>query len=555
MYYHRSRRATCLPRVAIGTPHSWDQTASITGKDHDYESSIWSPCGQFLAVKTLYAIEILNQLTFELLTTLGPTETTHPLTGPIAYSPDGRSLACASGTTIIIWDIQTGGVVKEIECATNNISMAWSADGRTIGVIGTIHWVGAMWVHIYHVASGTALSPGERLCETCGTNSYIWTHEKSFRVITPTSAFIDIFEVGHTPSKILSLRSPSPHFSSSNVSFSPTTCHVSVSSGGALRILQGPVSGHLLDETGSFFSHCFSSDGSFFAASKEGSIHIWKYTSGRYAPWREFQCKGWTDSLRFSPASTSILGLSGGVLRVWRLDDLPVAPKTSRQEHIGLSCSGNHLVTTSDRGTIVITDILSQAVSQLIDTGGVVAGLVVTGNVLVAIGLDTTMAWLLTEQGTVDGVFGSRVAHRGDRIWAKQLPFGEGKLAFKVEGQVGAIERGGSICVTFHTETGEVPRFGQEPQRFASSWNLFGQTYRGRDYLHLHNIPQPDISPEDTWQVSRATIREGWVKDPRGRRRLWVPIEWRTSWDSLDWRHDVMIQFGILGGGPVIIKF
>ena len=68
-------------------------------------------------------MEIRNQLTLELITTLHPTETIPHLKGPLAYSPDGRSIACTSDTAIIIWDVQTGGVAKEIKCSANSVSL------------------------------------------------------------------------------------------------------------------------------------------------------------------------------------------------------------------------------------------------------------------------------------------------------------------------------------------------------------------------------------------------------------------------------------------------
>ena len=69
-------------------------------------------------------MEIRDQLTLELISILQPAETILYLTGPLAYAPDGRSIACASDTAIIIWDIQTGGVAKEIKHSTKSISVA-----------------------------------------------------------------------------------------------------------------------------------------------------------------------------------------------------------------------------------------------------------------------------------------------------------------------------------------------------------------------------------------------------------------------------------------------
>jgi hypothetical protein len=62
LYYDRCHRITGSPRIAIGTPDSWDRTVSISSKNGDYESSTWSPCGQFVAAQTSDVVEIRNPL-------------------------------------------------------------------------------------------------------------------------------------------------------------------------------------------------------------------------------------------------------------------------------------------------------------------------------------------------------------------------------------------------------------------------------------------------------------------------------------------------------------
>ena len=107
------------------------------------------------------------------------------LKGPLAYSPDGRSIACTSDNAIVIWDIQTGGVAKEIACGgAKTISLVWSADGKTICTLQYLnqdlsHTETRLCTHC--VASGTPLfaesvhsSHKPRLC----------AYEKSFRVMT-----------------------------------------------------------------------------------------------------------------------------------------------------------------------------------------------------------------------------------------------------------------------------------------------------------------------------------------------------------------------------------
>ena len=503
-------------------------------------------------------MEIRNQLTLELITTLQSTEAAPRLTGPLAYSPDGRSIACASDTAIIIWDIQTGGVAKEIECSPNNISLVWSSDGQTICTIGT---KGQVAVHTYDISPGTISSPGALHSED---DPHLWTDKESFWVMTTVRGryprrTIDIFKLGSTLTKIRSFAfSPSGYSEFEISSFSPTTRHISILDGHTLRIFDIQNSKCLLDTTGRFLSHCFSADGIFFAASQESGVHIWKYAFGRYLPSTEFQCQGWSTSpLRFSPTPSSILGHSGNILQVLRIHEPPTSLKTRRQQCVGLSCSGTHVATAYKLGhTIQITNLLAQTPPQFIDTSMVIEGLVLTGNVLLVVDFARLTAWLLTGEGLVDGFPGDRPVGRSDSIWTipRKMPCGD-SWTFSVEGQVGVIKRDANSLYIYHTETGEVFHPTQAPRHYSDNWYHLGEALCGRHYLRCHNLLQCDIPPEDSWQNSRAALREGWVKDPEGKHRLWVPVEWRTDWDPTDWRHDATTQFSLLEGVPVLIKF
>ena len=565
LYYHR--RITRLPKIAIGTPDSWDPTIAISGKDHYNGPCIWSPCGRFVAAQTKKAVDIRNQLTLELITILQPTETIPHLTGPIAYSPDGRSIACASDTAIIIWDIQTGGVAREIRCSANNISLVWSSDGRTICTIDSEDQV-AFIVHTYDVSSGTTLSPGTL---QSGDNPHLWTHDKTFWVMTMVRGgyyrdTINIFKVESALIKVESalIEAEPPSITVEQFfhkqpnagirSFSPTTHHISVSDGRILRILDIQNLKCVLCESGHFISHCFSSDGSLFAASQESDIQIWKYASSCYTLWREFQYQGLSSSpLQFSPTPSSILGHSENILRVWRLHELPTAPESRSQQYMGLSRSGTRIVTAHKlKDTVTIIDLLAQTPFRTINTGVGIEGLVLTGNVLLVASSGGLLAWLLTEEAMVDGVFDDRWFRS---IWAI-LPRSRGdSWKFRVEGQVGVIKLGGNALHVYHTETGEVLHPTKAPRHYSNCWYYPGNPLWGRHYLRYHNLSQTDIPPEDSWKTSRTTLWEGWVKDPEGKHRLWVPVEWRTDWDPADWRHDVTTQFSYLGGRPVLIKF
>ena len=560
LYYHR--RINRSPKVVLGTPDSWDRAIAVSYKDHRYGHCTWSPCGRFVATQTTETVEIRNQLTLEPITILQRTETVPNLKGPLAYSPDGRSIACASNVSIIIWDIQTGGVAKEIKCGASK-SLVWSSDG---GTLCTIHSESkaTFTVHTHAISSGTTSSLGTF---QSGDNPHLWTDDESFWIMTTSMEgeyrirSINILKVGSTLAEVQSFSFGMLYGKIG--SFSPATRCISISSNYRLRILdiRGPGPGNcLLDKTVDFFSHCilshcFSSDGSLFATSQKSTVHIWKYDSGHYVLRWEFRCQGPLDSpLRFSPTLSSILGNPRDILQVWRLHEPPTTFETYRQQCVGLSRSGTRVATAyKGESTITITNLLAQTPPQFIDTDMAIMGLVFTGNVLLVAGLEKLVAWLLTEEGLVDDDIGDGRVGRSDRIWTISQPLHS--LKFRVEGQVGTIMHDGVFLHHYHTETGDVLDSTQAPPYHSIfGWNSLTGTFRGGDYPLRCNFSQY-IPPKDKWQTSRSTLREGWVKDSEGKHRLWVPVEWRAEWDLEDWCHNITTQFSDLGDRPVLIKF
>ena len=142
-----------------------------------------------------------------------------------------------------------------------------------------------------------------------------------------------------------------------------------------------------------------------------------------------------------------------------RLSHLPVASKTHRQFTVISRCG--HRITTSHilETTVVIIDLHSQAPPQFIDTDFTIRRLTISGNVLVVMGSDLAAGWLLTEEGTVDGVFDYQRASISDSKWTFDLP----PTYFdtwdpNIEGVVGVFQtcfsrRRARFC--YHIETGD----------------------------------------------------------------------------------------------------
>lgn len=189
---------------------------------------------------------------------------------------DERSIACASDSCIIIWDIQTGGVAKELSCGTSATLLVWSLDGRSICTI--CDGEGAFSVDTHIVPAGTTFSRGRLRSDG---NPHLWAHESSFCVITTSRSYlastIEIFKVGYCLLKINSFRltwgvpSALPE-----ITFSPTTSRISVCANLVLRVFGNWNSDCLLREEGSFFSQSFSSDRILFGSFKGNFVHVWQ---------------------------------------------------------------------------------------------------------------------------------------------------------------------------------------------------------------------------------------------------------------------------------------
>ena len=569
-YY--SQRPHPSPRVVIGVPDSWDPSISISAKHSYYLSSTWSPCGQFIPAAAEVAVEIWDALTLELLSTLQSSKAATGFRSGLAYSPDGCSLAGCSNAGIIIWDIQTGGIVTEIKCevTSDGLELVWSLDGKMIGTILQCMFR-THTVCTYEISSGTVQLSST--VESAG-GIHLWAHDKSFWVVVMVEGCrgctIDIFEVGSTLTKTESFPIQS-HFTFQV--FSPTTYRISVSIAGdhnhdpELVILNIHNSEALLEETGHYFDPTFSPDGSLFAAFTRGNLHIWRYTSGHYIRWREFQQAPMT--IQFSPTLLSILG-GASTLHILHLDYTPATLATESvitthsQLQDAFSPNGTYIATAHcGESTITITNLHSQNPSscQFIDTGFEISTMVLTGKVLLVKGSGTVVAWLLTDEGVVDGVFGSRRADHNDSLWDisswgtnhqnipqdKKPSFwarllqqehsdhntSNGDLAFSVGDGIAAIKRHhGHIIRIYHTGTGEILKSVEVPLH---TWYRFHHPLRDECNIYHHGLHKHHGPPKYDWPISQASLQEGWVKDPEGKHQLWLHPHWRTSWNDVDW--------------------
>jgi len=191
-------------------------------------------------------------------------------------------------------------------------------------------------------------------------------------------------------------------------------------------------------------------------------------------------------------------------------------------------------------------------------------GLLFTGNALLVVQPGQVLAWLLTEEGLTNYPFhwgmgeaneswslSFEVPNPSDNSLAISQLRPEARIELHIEGE---------IRVTEHETIGLFPyRYNTCPGPGIARVSGPGYELRGgfcgRHYLQYHNVHNRNTLPEGGWYPSDTSLQEGWVKDPEGRHRLWLPVEWRKSWDLVDWCHNIITQFSIIKGRTVVVKF
>ena len=540
----------------IGAADSWEPTRAIPSKDSWYLSCVWSPCNQLVAVMAKDGVEVRDALTLKPIFTPQSTGSITRFRGKLSYSPDGYSLAGCSDSALIIWDTQTGGEVAKIVCmvTSNGLDLMWSTDGKTIATISP--WESeTITVHTYSIASGAllfiaTLRSADKPC--------IWAHEESFQVMATSQEqkgrTYNIFEVGSTLTRVESFPS---NFDLPPHAFSPVTYQVALSNhsidNGELFVVNIHTSEISLHEKGTYLYETFSPDASFLAAIIGHYLSIWEYSSGNYVLWKKFQ-QNWAE-LQFSPNSSSILGYHTNSLNILHLEYSTPALATESTHTIhgqsmdAFSACGDFIATAyKGESTIRITNLHSQNPfpSQFIDTELEISGMVLTGNVLLVKSPDKIVAWLLTEEGMVDGIIGNTRADCNDRLWEISIPslqarfaklpgrhsHGDGDLGFFIVGEIAAITYSDVNIHGYHTRTGEVIRLDKTRSRTLYCFDNKGYN---DDCNLYHNSLCAQQGPLDYgWSISQ----EGWVKDPEGKHRLWLPPSWRLIKDNVNWLYN-----------------
>ena len=116
------------------------------------------------------------------------------------------------------------------------------------------------------------------------------------------------------------------------------------------------------------------------------------------------------------------------------------------------------------------------------------------------------------------------------------------------------IKEGGNDVCAYHTETGEAFDPTQAPPQHSPHLYTSLHMLYGRHRPSYREI-EDNAYPEGDWPVSQTTFEEGWVKDPEGKHRLWIPIGRRARSHASWFRDTTTLRLDSVTGVTAIFMF
>ena len=424
-------------RVVLGLPISWDANTAATTRPSVIDVVAWSPYDRFIAIAWFdtMTIEVLDSATLQRLQTLRfPQELDRDTVDrALAFSPDSRILTLLgthSWHTLVVWDLQTGGVASAIRWigpskdATGKASITYSANGTMVGV-RCRYAPGGDVIRVFDVASSIrgvhSHSPTSPISHTNG----IWTHGESLRFTTIDMKTITIWEVGFTsdaiPTEVETLPAPEDvNFRDWDkdqecVQFLPAAYRLALAFQRKVSVWDARNAKYLLHCTDPGFHSVmsFSSDGRFFACATVGfGFYLWKESPTGYILHEILAPNIMQPRPLLSRTGQSIVELDGFTIRLLHTKDSttpPSNPLTQSPHQIGsflldFSPDGMLAAVARERSkTVTVLNLKSGVPRLTIDAGMEVEGHGVIGNAIAVIGDWKVVTWDLPTGNRVPG--------------------------------------------------------------------------------------------------------------------------------------------------------
>ena len=309
--------------------------------------------------------------------------------------------------SMLVWDIKTGAIVKDIDVGVAGSPSRIVFSGHyTVTVVLYDHKT----FRTYNALNGALLYKGESPLQSYGWLDVDQEHRESFRFAsigsndgkpaininqlqpssTPPCRIVESFIVPHHRCGLEVPFKFGHHFAFSLASF-----HASILTGAEITVLDVRDSKILLRTEapgGLLWQGRFSPDGAFFAVRRgpEHSIRVWKNTSAGYTPWSCLKHRLPFVSFSFSPNGISTLAWSReGVQLLDNHTHIPSPNKTtpshSGQDHRVAYSKDGTWIATARRGdnAITVLDALSGTPQRSITTATPILDIGIVGNTVI----------------------------------------------------------------------------------------------------------------------------------------------------------------------------
>jgi len=491
--------------------------------------------------------------------------------------------------TVVVWDVQTGVVISDIMVGPLRPDGIEFCGKETIILISERN----ITLRTYDVLKGTQLF--EVVVSPLGAHEFLthWVNRESFLFATSSETggkiVIDIQTLQPTtnPPFLVVESFLVPHHDGV-CSFSPVSFHASFLTDGEVFILDVRDSKILLQinvEIQHRYSGHFSPDGRFFACiTSDADVRVWKSTPDGYVPWSTPRPRWPPDvdmgGFLFSPTATSILSWNQDGIQLLDNHLRPPPPNKIRPPRP----RGNHLVAYSADGTRIVTaqrldsvvtvlSPLSDTLKQHINTDMKIQDIKLFDNDVFVVDKCALVSWNL--EGGAQGVRRATFDVTGVKLSA--LSNNCARIAISTRNSVFLYD---VMVQEFDHEYDGV----EDPVEYLTDiqfspdgrhlWLVFGapgndgpKSYRALDAIVTDNWSC--IGPEYTnmSQDGRSWdghfplgyhIRDGfeWAEDPRGKKLLWLPPDWRTKcMVDARWDGDFLALVKTSHPEPLIIKF
>ncbi|KAF9784597.1 hypothetical protein BJ322DRAFT_1195506 [Thelephora terrestris] len=589
-----SQQISSVARVVTGIPPSWDSCTAIAEITFDGLNATWSPCGQYIATTPGRDIEVRDSTTLEISYVLKFPGRNERRLDSLVFSPNGLLMIAAYDMLalrreeyrrVVVWDIQTGVVIKEL-----NITLLQFALEEDCGYQMNKRNELARMVHISlgNIKPCTRVPHEDQRVPRYWQLGSHWIHGESLYFVThslyPNSEIsIREFQPTSTPSPpdfkltptlshpVIQLFQVPQH--AGEFSFSPASFHASFVTPKEVIIVDVcDLLANALLYTRTIDPHyrnspgIFSPDGRLFACrTLSNDISVWKNTPTGYIPWSTVRARLSLRGFSFSPISTSILAWGLGGIQLLCPDN-GVSLSTSLTPDMMEPGLRDHLVTSSTDGKwiaitrklgciVTILDALSGIPQYSINMGPEIQSIRLVDNTLLVLARNRLARWDL-ETGCAREVIGYALygLFEADEtralvlydVKSSQISHCSAPYLFQSIGDIRFSLCGSKLGLSCSGARGKNTRFMQV--------EIKGGEFGGAHHWIRSRWQLLALLP--SYDGFHIGCGGRWVEDSKGRKVFWLPLNLKVQdVDDVVWEGNCLAFVNGDHKEPIIIQF